>query len=288
MQDYAHKINRKNSPEKSSLFEDINIESWANIISLADSDTVKRLAKSHLNAKVNFKRLFIVFEKNRILKAYTAEKSPPGISRWEGPGSLEDMARRTNVDSVVAMEHGFLERISKRFRQKSNKGDDPAKNIIEIYDSMRAEMGQGLHVYPNPKLQPIPNDAIQMIFKFMMRDSGTILFYLFDENKIWGSLIVAVKSGKIDLFTSHDALVGKKAPIVNWRKDYKKVISTVSEIFRKPTIGFFSDLKAFAKMARAAKGLSVLKESRRKKDIIIEPLPLWIESALGAGRLIGL
>jgi hypothetical protein len=122
----------------------------------------------------------------------------------------------------------------------------------------------------------------------VIRANSTILFYLFDGNEIWTSVIIGIKNGNVEIFSSHNALVAQNVTIANWREDYKKIVSAVTGLIGRPSVGFFSDLRAFAEMSRARRTLRALKDARKRRDIIIEPLPVRIKTMLSAGRLIGL
>jgi len=267
------------------LIRDIDANGWANLVSLIDPNTVRRLAGEAERPPGRKKRLFVIFEENSVLKAYHTEKGSilDGF-KWNGPQDLEIVSRREDVDAVVAVDRDSLSRIFARSQRNTDMRDDFVKQILGMYDSVAMEVGKGLYFHPERKLKRITYENIQKGFKLGTQDNTTILFYLFDGNQIWTSLIVGIKDGDVDMVTSHDALAARGVFVYDWKKDYKKILGASKQAFRKPSIGVFGDVRSFARVARSRKTLKALNEERKKKNIILDPLPLLFKTALRAGK----
>lgn len=267
------------------LIQDIDVNGWANLASLVDRNTLRLLAGKHEKEISNHKRLFIVYEFNQALKAYHSEKgSILENFKWSGPRDLESIAHREGVDRIGAIEKGALERIYTQFQRRFNMREDYVGQLLGIYDAFRAELDQGIHFFPQRKFIRVDYDNIQRIFKFAVREDSVILFYLFEENKVWASCIIGVGKQDVNLFTSHDALAAQGIGIYNWRNDYKKILHAAERKFGKPSIGFFADVRAYARLLLSKKTLKTLNEERKEKNIILEPLPMLVKTALSAGK----
>lgn len=270
------------------LVQDIDAEGWANLFSLMDRRTIKRILNESVRERPPRKRLLIMYQGENVLKAWHSEKgSLLDDFVWGGPSDLESVANRYEADRVTAIERGAIPRIYENFQRKINFKDTYVKQIFTIIEAVRAEIGKGLLFYPEPKIPHLSYDAVNQLFKIFAPDNATVVFYLFEGERVWTSLIVGIKNGLVDLITSHDALVADGIEIKNWRKDYKKINEAIERKFREPAIGFYADLVSFARIINSKKGLKALNAARKVDDVIMEPLPMKIRGLLQAGKLFG-
>lgn len=270
------------------LVQDIDADGWANLFSLADRTTIKRILNERIKSRTPRKRLLIMYQGENVLKAWHSEKgSLLEDFVWSGPADLEALANRYDADRVTAVERGAIPRIYENFQKKMNFKDTYVKQIFTIIEAVRAEIGKGLLFYPEPKIPHLSYEAVNQLYKIFVPDNAAIVFYLFEGERVWTSLIIGLKNGVVDLITSHDALVADGFEIKNWRKDYKKINEAVARKFREPGIGFFADLVSFARIINSKKGLKALNAARKAEDVIMEPLPMKIRGMLQAGKLLG-
>lgn len=270
------------------LVQDIDADGWANLFSLADRRTIKRILNETVKIRAPRKRLFIMYQGENVLKAWHSEKgSLLDDFVWSGPSDIESIANRYDVDRITVVERSAIPRIYENFQKRMNFKDTYVKQIFTIIEAVRAEIGKGLMFYPEPKIPHLSYEAVNQIYKIFVPDNATVVFYLFEGERVWTSLIIGIKNGLVDLLTSHDALVADGFEVKNWREDYKKINELIAKKFREPAIGFYADLVSFARIINSKKGMKALNAARKAEDVIMEPLPMKIRGLLQAGKLFG-
>ncbi len=269
-----------------TLIQDIDAEGWVNLLSLADKNNLRRLAGMPPGEHKRRSRLFVIYEGDRVLKAVHTEKgSVLDGFRWAGPDNLAEVARREGADRVIAAHRDALARGFAAYQNKIDLEGDYVGQLIEIYNTFVSRLGRDVFIYPRRKLRHVNFDVIQRGFRYAVPSNSTLLLYIFDGDKLWASLIVGVTDTDIDLITTHDALEAGGLKISSWKKDHKKITSSVERNFRKPSVGIFCRLDALARVLLERKPLPALAEARKKGHIILEPLPWRIKAMLRAGRL---
>ena len=270
------------------LIQDIDAKGWANLMSLADRATLYRILGETRKPMPPRKRLVIVYQGTNVLKAWHSEKGSllPDF-QWSGPGDLEAVAVQEGVDRVTAISRGAIPRIYEHFQRRTHLKDDYVRQLLTIFDAVRGEMGKNLNFYPKPTLPWLTYEVLNQAMRILLPNNSTIVFYLFEGNEVWTSLILGVRDHDIDLVTSHDALVAKGFVVGDWRADYKRILSEIGKLFREPAIGIFGDLVSMARILRSKKPLNALGATRSAGDIIMDPLPMRIRTLLGAGKLLG-
>lgn len=270
------------------IIQDIDARGWTNLLTLADRATIYKILGEERKERPPKKRLTIVYQGTKVLKAYHSEKgSILENFQWIGPKGLEEVACQEDVDMVTAVERSAISRIMANFQAKIDMKDDYAKQMFSIGDALRDEIGNGLHFYPEQKIPNFKYETAQQIFKILTQDDSTLVFYVFEGNEVWTSSIAGIKDGNVDLYTTHDTLVADGFALTDWRKDYRRINDAIASKFRAPSVGFYTDLKSLARIMKSKKPVRALDNARKAKDVIIDPLPTRIKAVLKAGKLIG-
>lgn len=270
------------------LIQDIDAKGWANLFSLMDRATVYKILGDTPKPRREKTRLFIIHQGNTVLKAHhSRDGSILHRFRWSGPDDLEAIARQENVDRVTVLSRGVIGSIHEKFQSRTQIGEDYVRQLFHIFDAVRDEMQSGLKIYPAHKIPNAGYESLKQMFNIFIPKNSTIVFYLFDENSVWTSVIIGVSEHDYDLLTSHDSLLADGFTFNDWKRDYKRILEAVEKKFRQPGMAMFADLKSFARIMRSKKPLNALTAAQKSGDVILDPLPMRIKTLLGAGKLLG-
>ena len=232
--------------------------------------------------------LTIYHDNGKVLKALHSEK---GVLRNFSVNSfepLQSILAEHNLGSIQLIEASALENIFSRFQRNLNMTDDLVKQGLTIYDVVRSEIGKGIKIYPAPRLPGISYKFIQRIFNFILKDETSFVFYVFDNNKVYTSLIIGKKDGDIFLFTTQDTLTAEGLNATNPRSDHATIEIGIKKKFGlEPGIGIYAHLEEIRKYASRGKLIGGLRRMHRRGTALLHPFPLrmrilfWLADIFG-------
>jgi len=273
---------------KDPIIQDIDARGWTNLLSLMDRATIDKILGEEPAPRREKTSLFIIYQGDRVLKAFHSKKgSILSGFRWDGPDALEELAQKENVDRLTVLSRGALGNIHEKFQSGIQIEEDYVRQLFHLLDAVREEMSSGLRFYPAPKIPAVGYELLKQMFNLFVPKNASIVFYIFDAESVWTSLIIGVSERDFDLLTSHDALIADGFTFTDWRTDYKRILEAVGRKFRPSGLAMFATLKSFAQIIRSDKPLSALSAAQEANEVILDPLPTLIKTLLGAGRLLG-
>jgi hypothetical protein len=161
-------------------------------------------------------------------------------------------------------------------------GCDLVELMLELVRSLGAEVEAG-RVAMWPALTEgvtVPDrSSVERAFDLVLPPQRSALLYVFDSDALHAEVICVRGLRDVELLAGHDAL-GVGPPPRDWRGRHKEVLDAIARNMEPPAVGAFLSLDAVRSLrdGLAPAGLSALVRSR---ELIIDPLPLWLSAPLG-------
>jgi len=130
-------------------------------------------------------------------------------------------------------------------------------------------------------IRPPTREVLERVFDVVLPPKTSALFYVFDGTELFAELLVVRGASQLILIAGHDALdIGP--PPRHWQEGYKDLIKACTERFEQPSVGVFVSRRAFVGLFREEVKLS---DAMARKELILDPLPLWLAGPLGLTAL---
>lgn len=226
----------------------------------------------------NERRLVIVHERGRILKAFDTQKGlRPDLKSTDAHdplGLAKKLHATEGAERVLVLERAALDDYFAALHTIYNSDEDGDRYFqrarLALDDDPRlvrypAEP-RGLH------LAGISYEVWASLIAHVPHGHALVLG-IFDEGRIWASLIVRVHAGKIGLITTSDAVMLLDVRVSDWRKDYRPLLEGVAAHIGPPFAGLFCTRAVFLDLVACDDKLARLEELRTKGDVILEPYP---------------
>lgn len=238
---------------------DLNINYFENLLSLLQK---KGIQKKEV--------LFLLFENNRILKAIHSEHGRIEIKGNFSSYMLKDISRKYNNSWVVAVKKSCLKKISSNFQKSVHYDENYVKQVFKLWKAISQEIGEGILEYPErlKKFKYLRYFLVEKIFRLVMPKEGSIIFVIFEKNKIFFSFIIEIVNYEVDLITTTE-FFNDKIKIQNWKRDYKILLNKAKENLKKLYLGVFTDVQTI-------ENIKTYKDFLKNiflQNVILNPLP---------------
>lgn len=260
---------------------DIHPEGWMNLFRLFSKERKD-------NTKKRLPTLTIYHENGTVLKVLHSELGVLRDLPIRPFEPLETIAREQNLGMVRVIDASSIRNISSRIQRRLNMKDDFIKQLLTAYDVIRSVIGKGIKIYPAPKLPRVSYKFLQWLMDFFIKDDSCFVFYIFDENGVYTSIIMGKTDGDISLFTTHDTLASEGLNVRKPSIDHASIETGIKKKFNlEPYIGIYAELEDFQRYSSRGKIMGGLRKMRRRKSAVISPFPFrwrilfWCAGLLG-------
>ena len=254
-------------------FLNINPAQWVNLLSLLPELTAEKGI------------LYLLYQGTDITHAFhSLQGVRPDLT---GPFStplivLEQLYQREDVDAVIMLEQGLAVYLLAKMGGAFSPEMDILRFLEVAQDSIEEEFGRRFFVFPDEfwakgsfglfgrirsLLDALPPDFI-------------LVLTVFEENRIWTSLIVEQGGGQIRRITSSQHLESFNLSFEDWQTEYPMFNQAVTQLFGRPTLSVFTDDETLRFLIKSETPLEFLRQAYRKGQIIIEPIPSSIRNRL--------
>ncbi len=229
--------------------------------------------------------LVLFVEDGRCVKALRPGhgRLDPARFPWAGPASLHHLRREAAAPFAVAIVDDALARIAQAIDGRVPLDADLGAQWVEAARAVRAELGRGLHVDPDPLKQiPVPSfAALQKTWDALVPDDRSVALFVFDHDAVWTSLIVEKQGGDAVRVTTHAALA---LPSPSLRR-HREILDALGRTVARPHAALFASLDAWRDIAGPDAG--ALARHVARGGAILDPAPPWALALAGAGAVAG-
>ncbi len=199
-------------------------------------------------------------------------------------GQLVQLKTALEVEGLLLLERDALVDLFESMERGLQVEGNFATQGIGLWQCLRKAEG----IWAEPPLldliPPLRAEALQKTFNLLVPNKSSVAAYVFDEDKrhVHCSVIALKESGKITLATMHPAirdLVTERELGRNWREHYPRINQALASRFSKPSISVFIERAAVDRILRGP--ADQLAQELRKKNVIVDPAPLWLQGLLG-------
>jgi len=256
-------------------YEFLNIDpvQWVNLLSLVPELTAERGI------------LYLLYQGTEITHAFhSIQGVRPDLT---GPFStplivLEQLYQREDVDAVIMLEQGLAVYLLAKMGGAFTAEMDIIHLLEIAQDSIEEEIGRRFFVFPDESwakgffgvfgrirglLEALPPDFI-------------LVLVVFEENRIWTSLIVEQTRGQIRRITSSQYLESFNLSFEDWQSEYIMFNQAVTQLFGRPTLSIFTDDETLRFLIKSEAPREFLRQAYKKGQIIIDPIPSAIRNRL--------
>jgi hypothetical protein len=103
---------------------------------------------------------------------------------------------------------------------------------------------------------------------------------VFEENRIWTSLIVEQVDEQIRRISSSQHLEAFNLSFDDWQTEYIMFNQAVTQLFGRPTLSIFTDDETLRFLIKSETPLEFIRQAYQKGQIIIDPVPSSIRNQL--------
>jgi hypothetical protein len=205
---------------------------------------------------------------------------------WGGSWSLGRMRRAAGAPWAVAIEEGALERVIDQMDAHARTDEDIVAQGLHFARALRAEVGKGLHVDPDPLARvPVPSyAALQRTADLLLPDGRSAALMVFDGDAVWASIIVAKERGDLVRVTTHAAL-GVARPEFR-RGAHKELLGAIESRVARPHVAGFMTLAAWRDVSSSRPG--ALAKQAATGEAVLDPAPAWLLALTGMGAVAGM
>ena len=196
--------------------------------------------------------------------------------------TTQQLQEKEDVDAVIMFEQALasylLARVQAAFR--------PEMDILEYLEiartSLQEELGRRMHIWPQDYWERSGFTIVQKLRSLIAGLPPNMLgiVVIFEENKIWSSLIFELTEGRVRRLSTTKMLEPWERPITDWQKDYRLILKQLETKMERPSFGFFTDDETFRFLLRSASPLEFIRQARRMEQIIFDPIPSQLRGKL--------
>ncbi len=154
------------------------------------------------------KRLLVIYRGLRVITAIDLGSFRSVPVDWPGASRLEQFARWSGYDSVVALEESAAGNVFSHARGETAPDSDYAEQLLALLAGVSREWRRTIFVYPLPlkKIPVIRYPTIARAARLAFRGDTILLFAVTEGGRTFASLAVGYLGGKFRLVTSLSAL----------------------------------------------------------------------------------
>jgi hypothetical protein len=229
--------------------------------------------------------LYLRYHSSEIIQAFHSLQGirPDLTGPFSTPTTvIQQFHKREDVDAVIMIEEGLAVYLQAKIQAAFKPEMDILQYIELAQNSLREERDRRFHVWPQEFWEKSTLSLFERTQIILDALPSNMVFVLgiFEENKIWASLILLRVDAQIRLITSTKILEPFDFTITDWQTDYKKLLQAVKQKLAEPTLGFFTDDETFRFLLRSDSPLAFISQARKSGQIIINPVPSRIKSRI--------
>ncbi|MFX0169678.1 MAG: hypothetical protein ACFE89_10035 [Candidatus Hodarchaeota archaeon] len=252
---------------------DIDPMQWVNLLSLLPELTAEKGI------------LYLLFHGSEIIQAFhSLQGIRPDLT---GPFStpsivIQQLQQREEVDAVILLEQG----LAVYLLAKMQGAFAPEMDIMQFFEvaqeSIEEEKGRRLFVWPDEFWDKGTFGFLGRIHKLIeaLPLDFVLALAVFEENRIWASLIIQRSEGQIRRITTSQHLESFNLNFEDWQTEYIMFNQAVTQLFGRPNLGIFTDDETLRFLIKSESPLEFLRQAYKKGQIIIDPIPPSIRNRL--------
>lgn len=220
---------------------------------------------------------------NRIVRLGGGTVVGPSIETIDKK-TLRALRKGEAVPFVVAIDLDALPDLWAEVQNVVELNDDLVAQNLAMFSVFRQALDKTIHIEPRLLGSlPLPSYALlRGTIDRLFPDGRTLLFYLYEGNQLWTSLIVAKDKGAIQLITSHKS-IASEVPFRSPRQDGAKIVQEVGRRYGKPFVAAFIPLDVWSRFVHGER--SAIARALATRSAVLDPAPAWIIALVGAGAV---
>jgi hypothetical protein len=202
---------------------------------------------------------------------------------------LDDLGRfaaSRRLRWVVDCRLSSLEEVIESASAALRPGEDLVQVGLCLARAAEAEVKAGrIRIWPD-LLEGIAvpsRKALDRVFDIVLPPSTCALLYVFDGPALHAEVVVARGPRGVRSISGHDALEAGPPPR-RWREKYREVLEAAETKLGPPSLGVFVELGAVRAMIGGSQP-GAFTRALASKDLIIDPMPLWLAGPVGAAAV---
>ena len=261
-------------------FLDIDADHWTRLMGF-----VGGLVSGGTGAesKAGRRLMLILFKGDRVLKAVHSEFGVIRDLEFEGVDRLRAVAEKYEADTVWAVEDDSIVRMFRSAESRVRHDDDLVEQALCYYSAFREEAGRGIFRFPDA-ITGLP----EMRYRWLARAMRVIfprnrafVFYLFEGDDIYTSLILGTNDRDLDIITTHDHFASAGMRMDDWRLGYRSVLKAVEERIATVYLGIFANRCGIEKLLSGKGSMrDRVEEGVRAGELVLDPIPVRLKAAL--------
>ena len=251
---------------------DIDVDHWRNLQDLfIESSKEKR-------------RIIVIHEDGAIQKFIHSDRIAieQPIARVTSPQEDAEKVYRANiskVDFVMILERRAVERYMTEVQNTWSPTQDIDEYVYAMYSKL-SDYENGIVTYPGEADENLglqwrigaTYEEFRDIVSVIVRPNTTAILGLFEEGKLWASLVLGFdEDKKIELITSVPVKTG--ANVGNLREAAESFVNLVQSTYPECSVGLFAQLAPFRGWVRSDDKKSQLTKFVEQGDFLFNPIP---------------
>jgi len=271
-------------------FSGIDPEHWRNSAWIIAGDTLPRLVSDPGRGIVR-----LMVDGGNCLKADHTRRGAIDCAGLD-PADLQALAAAHDAAAAVAFAADLPERLVRR----AADGLRPAMNLAAqagVFDAaIRAELGDGIRVWPEVKPPPAKFGPLNLAIKTALPAGELLVAVVYSEDGsvrdssgapiVTSGILRFSSRPSLDLCATTAALAGLS--VRDWRTDWQKVNDAARQTFGKIFVAAHlpdAVLPELFAADRAGRGPAALLDLHHRGRIVIDPFPLRLKMLLKVGKL---
>lgn len=232
--------------------------------------------------------LVLLRRDGQVVLAHHTHRGRLEAGEVSGEGTLEEEAQRQGARWAVAVDGEALEAIHESVAGAFRVGGDGVEMALLLIEAAGREVEAGrLELTPNlVEGVGLPSRrTLDRVLDIVFPPGSTVLIYVFDGPRLFGEVVLARGPRQITLIGGHDVLESGPPPR-RWREDYKRLLSAAERELGPPSLGVFVSVDVARAWMRGDRSVDPSRALARK-DLILDPLPMWLAGPLGVAAVRG-
>ncbi len=216
----------------------------------------------------------------RVVKALHTHRGRLPVAELSVMETLHETARAISARWVISVDLDAVEAVVEEAAATFQVGGDLLDLALALGAAAERERDAGrLEIWPDlfEGVKQPSREALDKVFDIILPPRTSAMVYLFDGQELAAEIICARGPKEIVLIGGHEALETGPPPR-RWREDYRRLLEAAERTFGKPSLGVFMSLDSATALLQ---GRDELSGALARRDLILDPLPLWLAGPMG-------
>lgn len=215
--------------------------------------------------------LLLIHEEGRVIRALRGGIPIPADFEYPGAAGLHALAKELNAGLAIGMEVDAIQKFFCAFEQPLRYGDDFLTLIGNVATALSRMSDVGIDVTTGKAFRALPPRLfVDQLFNLMFPDNSSTALYVFDEGKVYASLILSKHKGLLTRISTDDGLGDGGIDASRWREDLPRLKEEFQKRFGSFWSGIFVERHALQELVV---GQLTLKEAEQQGWLVREPWP---------------